>query len=152
MVDFRKGRDWREEVKEEAEGNADRKEIPELGDGVGGVARVGAGGEEEVAGKGRDAEEASTEGRALLIERSGLVGSLVQERVVGHWRVHARHHRLFPACDRGHVRWGFERQAHSLPRHPPFHTPHGISRHPPPRPPFTGTQILMISPYHSNSA
>ena len=102
MVDFRKGRDWREEVKEEAEGNADRKEIPELGDGVGGVASVGVGGEVEVASKGRDAEEASTESRALLIERGGLVGSLVQECVVGHWRIDARHHRLFPPCDRCH--------------------------------------------------
>lgn len=111
MVDFRKGGVCRKEVKEEAEGDADRKEIPELGDGVGGVASVGVGGEVEVARKGRDAEEASTESRALLVERSGLVGSLVQESVVGHWRIHARHHRLFPACDRGHCVSSLEHEA-----------------------------------------
>jgi hypothetical protein len=62
VVDFGKVGVFGELVEDVAEGNADGEEVPELGDGVSGLAGVGGCGEEKVVCKAVDAEEAGTEG------------------------------------------------------------------------------------------
>jgi hypothetical protein len=72
-----------EEIEDVAEGDAEGEEVPEEGDGIGGLACVGCCGEGEVVVEAADAEEACTEVGALLVEGGGLGGGLVEESVVG---------------------------------------------------------------------
>lgn len=73
----------RKEVEEKTEGNAEGEAVPKLCDWIGGLAEVAVGRrEDEEVGEIWDAHETSTQGRALLVERGGSGGSLVEDVVI----------------------------------------------------------------------
>lgn len=78
------GTSWgRKEVEEKTERDAEGEAIPELCDWIGGLTKITAGRrEDEKVGEIWDAHETSTQGRALLVERSGGGGSLVKDVVI----------------------------------------------------------------------
>lgn len=73
----------RKEVEEETEGDAEGEAIPELCDWVGGLTKVTVWGrQDKEVGEIRDAHETSTQGGALLVERGGCGGGLVEDVVI----------------------------------------------------------------------
>lgn len=97
-----------ETVKDVAEGDAQGKEVPELGDGISGLAGSSGVGEGEIVVEAADSQEACTERGALLVERRG--GGFVEESVVCHGNVNldgsAGDDGFFAASSRSHGQGG----------------------------------------------
>lgn len=95
----------REEVEEKTQGYTEREAVPELVYGVG----RGAGlrrGDCEIRSEVVNEKKLSAKLVALLVERDGLSGGLVEEGVVGDRRLDLKaarvDDRLLAACDGGH--------------------------------------------------
>ena len=78
------GASWgRKVVEEETERDAEGEAIPKLCDWIGGLTKVAVWRrEDEKMGEIWDTHETSTQGRALLVERSGGGGGLVEDVVI----------------------------------------------------------------------
>lgn len=73
----------RKEVEEKTEGDAECEAIPKLCDWIGGLTKVTVWGrKDEEMGEIWDAHETSTQGGALLVERSRCRGCLVEDVVI----------------------------------------------------------------------